>query len=66
MVKMFNLTYMVTEIGIHEDYIVSLAVVEAMDISRSQTEFTSSWLKNNFVFSIDFLELSNSILGTIW
>ena len=54
-----------TQIGVHKDNVLILAVREPMDVSRSQSEFASSGLQNNLVVAVNSLEILDLILGSI-
>ena len=54
-----------TQIGVHKDNVLILAVREPVDVSRSQSEFASSGLQHNLVVTINSLEILYLILGSI-
>ena len=57
-------TYVVGEIGVHEDDVVAGAGGQAFDVGRTQAELARSRMQLQLV-AVDFLQLSNDVLGAI-
>ena len=54
-----------TQISVHKDNVLILAMREPMDVSRSQSEFAGSGLQHNLVVTVNSLEILYLILGSI-
>ena len=59
------LTYVVTEISIHENNILILAPVKTVNVSRTESKLTSSGGKNDLVTSVNLLQFFDTLLSTI-
>jgi hypothetical protein len=55
----------VTEIGVHDDHIISRRELETVYVGCSETEFASSWLEDDMVGAPDLLELFCDFLCAI-
>lgn len=54
-------TYVMTQIGIHNNDKITVGMLDAMNVCSSQTQFWCSWTQQNFIFTVNQLQLFGNI-----
>lgn len=58
-------TYVMTQIGIHNNDEIAICVFYAMNVCSSQAQFRCSRAQQNFILAVDLLQLLRNILSAV-
>lgn len=56
---------MMTQVGIHDNDKIAICMFDAVNICRAQAQFRCSWPQQDFIFSVNLLQLLGNIQGPV-